>query len=53
MRQFVNPTRNLLAVSQGNVRNCVDQVLLIGRPFRPVDRPLRVDLPKEWLRSAG
>jgi ubiquinone biosynthesis protein len=30
----------LLAVTQGNVRSCVDQVLLIGKPFRPVDRPL-------------
>jgi len=30
----------LLAVTQGNVRSCVDQVLVIGKPFRPVDRPL-------------
>jgi ubiquinone biosynthesis protein len=30
----------LLAVSQHNVRSCVNQVLLIGKPFRPVDRPL-------------
>ncbi|MSR59814.1 MAG: AarF/ABC1/UbiB kinase family protein [Planctomycetaceae bacterium] len=29
-----------LAVTRGNVRGCVDQVLLIGKPFRPVDRPL-------------
>ncbi|MBI3866061.1 MAG: AarF/ABC1/UbiB kinase family protein [Planctomycetia bacterium] len=30
----------LLAVSQGDVRTCVNQVLLIGKPFRPVDRAL-------------
>jgi ubiquinone biosynthesis protein len=30
----------LLAVTQGNVRSCVDQLLIIGKPFRPVDRPL-------------
>ncbi|MFN0054946.1 MAG: ABC1 kinase family protein [Planctomycetales bacterium] len=29
-----------LAVTRGNVRGCVDQVLLIGKPFRAVDRPL-------------
>jgi ubiquinone biosynthesis protein len=29
-----------LAVTQGNVRKCVEQVLKIGKPFRPVDRPL-------------
>jgi ubiquinone biosynthesis protein len=34
-----------LAVTQGNVRNCVDQVLKIGKPFRSVDRPiLQVDV---------
>jgi len=30
----------LLAVNKGNVRGCTDQVLKIGKPFRPVDRPL-------------
>lgn len=29
-----------LGVTQRNVRGCVNQVLLIGKPFRPVDRPL-------------
>lgn len=29
-----------LAVSRGDVRGCVEQVLVIGKPFRPVDRPL-------------
>lgn len=27
-------------VTRGDVRGCVQQVLLIGKPFRPVDRPL-------------
>jgi ubiquinone biosynthesis protein len=30
----------LASVTRGDVRGCVDQVLLIGRPFHPVDRPL-------------
>ena len=29
-----------LAIVKGDVRLAVDQVLLIGRPFRPIDRPL-------------
>ena len=47
----------LLAVSQGNVRGCVDQVLLIGKPFRPIDRPLlherRSRFHRKLLRSAA
>jgi ubiquinone biosynthesis protein len=30
----------LQAVAQGDSRRCVEQVLIIGKPFRPVDRPL-------------
>ena len=29
-----------LAINQGNVRSCVEQVLKIGKPFRPVDRQI-------------
>ncbi|HTI51253.1 MAG TPA: AarF/UbiB family protein, partial [Planctomycetaceae bacterium] len=29
-----------VGVTRGDVRGCVDQVLLIGKPFRPIDRPL-------------
>ncbi len=41
----------LLAVSQGNVRGCVDQVLLIGKPFRPVDRPLLQSDVRDFIES--
>lgn len=41
----------LLAVSQGNVRGCVDQVLLIGKPFRPVDRPLLHSDVRDFIES--
>jgi ubiquinone biosynthesis protein len=30
----------LLAVTQGNVRGCVELLLMLGKPFRPVDRPV-------------
>ena len=29
-----------VAVTRGDVRSCVDQVLVVGKPFRPIDRPL-------------
>jgi ubiquinone biosynthesis protein len=29
-----------VAVTRGDVRGCVDQVLVVGKPFRPIDRPL-------------
>src|SRR5262249_49917134 len=41
----------LLAVSQGNVRSCVDQVLLIGKPFRAVDRPLLTSDVRDFIES--
>lgn len=41
----------LVAVSQGNVRGCVDQVLLIGKPFRPVDRPLLQSDVRDFIES--
>ncbi len=40
-----------LAVTQGNVRGCVDQVLLIGKPFRPVDRPLLTSDVRDFVES--
>src|SRR5262245_29840145 len=40
-----------LAVTQGNVRGCVDQVLLIGKPFRPVDRPLLTSDVRDFIES--
>lgn len=30
----------LVSVTRGDVRGCVEQVLIVGKPFRPVDRPL-------------
>ena len=43
---------NLLqAITQGNVRGCVDQVLMIGRPFRPVDRPLFQSDVRDFIES--
>ncbi len=41
----------LLAVSQGNVRGCVDQLLLIGKPFRPIDRPLLTSDVRDFIES--
>lgn len=41
----------LLAVSQGNVRGCVDQVLLFGKPFRPIDRPLLQSDVRDFIES--
>lgn len=29
-----------VAVTRGDARSCVDQVLVVGKPFRPIDRPL-------------
>src|SRR5258708_3724916 len=40
-----------LAVHQGNVRGCVEQVLLIGKPFRPVDRPLLMSDVRDFVES--
>ncbi len=40
-----------LAVHQGNVRACVEQVLVIGRPFRPVDRPLLMSDVRDFVES--
>jgi ubiquinone biosynthesis protein len=40
-----------LAVTQGNVRGCVDQVLRIGKPFRPVDRPLLTNDVRDFVES--
>jgi ubiquinone biosynthesis protein len=41
----------LLAVTQGNVRSCVDQLLLIGKPFRPVDRPLLTSDVRDFIEG--
>jgi ubiquinone biosynthesis protein len=41
----------LLAVTQGNVRSCVDQVLVIGKPFRPVDRPLLTSDVRDFIEG--
>lgn len=41
----------ILAVTQGNVRNCVNQVLLIGKPFRPVDRPLLTSDVRDFVEG--
>jgi ubiquinone biosynthesis protein len=41
----------LLAVSQGNVRGCVDQVLVIGKPFRSIDRPLLTSDVRDFIES--
>jgi ubiquinone biosynthesis protein len=40
-----------VAVTQGDVRGCVDQVLVIGRPFRPVDRPLLSSDVRDFVES--
>jgi len=40
-----------VAVTQGDVRGCVDQVLVIGRPFRPVDRPLLTSDVRDFVES--
>jgi ubiquinone biosynthesis protein len=40
-----------LAVHQGNVRGCVEQVLVIGKPFRPVDRPLLMSDVRDFVES--
>src|SRR5262249_61035293 len=41
----------LLAVTQGNVRSCVDQLLVIGKPFRPVDRPLLTSDVRDFIEG--
>jgi ubiquinone biosynthesis protein len=41
----------LLAISQGNVRSCVDQVLKLGKPFRPVDRPLLQSDVRDFIET--
>src|SRR5579872_5927013 len=40
-----------VAVTQGDVRGCVEQVLLIGKPFRPVDRPLLASDVRDFIES--
>ncbi|HLJ11644.1 MAG TPA: AarF/UbiB family protein [Planctomycetaceae bacterium] len=40
-----------MAITQGNVRSCVDQLLLIGKPFRPVDRPLLQSDVRDFIES--
>ena len=40
-----------LAVMQGNVRSCVEQVLKIGKPFRPVDRPLLQSDVRDFIET--
>ncbi len=37
------------SVTRGDVRGCVDQVLLIGKPFRPIDRPLLQSDVKDFV----
>jgi ubiquinone biosynthesis protein len=41
----------LVAVTRGNVRGCVEQVLLIGKPFRPIDRPLLQADVRDFIES--
>jgi ubiquinone biosynthesis protein len=41
----------LLAVGQRNVKECVRLVLLIGKPFRPVDRPLLTSDVRDFLEG--
>ncbi len=41
----------LLAVSQHNIRNCVNQVLLIGKPFHPVDRQLLTSDVRDFIEG--
>ena len=38
-----------VAVTQGNVRGCVEQVLMIGKPFRPIDRPLLTSDVRDFI----
>ena len=40
-----------VAVTQGDVRGCVDQVLLIGKPFRAVDRPLLTSDVRDFIET--
>ncbi len=41
----------LLAVNKGNVRGCTEQVLKIGRQFRPVDRPLLQSDVRDFIET--
>jgi ubiquinone biosynthesis protein len=41
----------LLAVGQHNVKSCVNEVLLIGKPFRPVDRPLLTSDVRDFIEG--
>lgn len=41
----------LMAVTRGNVRHCVEQVLLIGKQFRPIDRPLLQADVRDFIES--
>ena len=40
-----------VSVNQGNVRSCVEQVLKIGKPFRPVDRPLLQSDVRDFIET--
>lgn len=40
-----------VAVTEGNTRGCVDQVLVIGKPFRPLDRPLLTSDVRDFVES--
>ncbi|MBS0261359.1 MAG: AarF/ABC1/UbiB kinase family protein [Planctomycetes bacterium] len=41
----------LLAVGKNNVKECVKQVLQIGKPFRPVDRPLLTSDIRDFIEG--
>ena len=41
----------LLAVGRYDVDSCVDQVLKVGKPFRPVDRPLLTSDVRDLVES--
>lgn len=41
----------LVAVTRCDVRRCVDQVLLLGKPFRPIDRALLASDVRDFIES--
>jgi ubiquinone biosynthesis protein len=40
-----------VAVTRGDVRRCVEQLLLIGKPFREVDRPLLTGDVRDFIET--
>ncbi|RPI84088.1 MAG: AarF/ABC1/UbiB kinase family protein, partial [Planctomycetaceae bacterium] len=41
----------LAAVAQGDVEACVNQILMIGKPFRPIDRSLLTTDVRDFIES--